>query len=128
MKSIEAFKKSSNSLKNKQLGLSLIKLFLVLALLGTAGILALRSVPSWVEFSSIKKGVDRLESEGLTDVTEIRRKWDERAPLEYITSLAGFDLNIKKTSKGAKINFDYEKRIPLFGNAYLVFEFTNDTN
>ena len=109
----------------QQRGLSLISLVVIMAVLGSVGLIVMRSVPGWSEYSSIKKAAQRLESEGITDPAEVRRKWDERAPLEYITTLSGQALRIQRVSGGVKIDFDYEKRIPLIGNATLVYEFSS---
>lgn len=111
---------------SKQRGISLIALFLIMAVLGAIGLIAMRSLPGWSEYYSIKKGIQRLETEGITDASEIRKKWDERAPLEYITTLTGQELKIQKVTSGVKITFNYEKRVPLVGNTVLVYEFTNE--
>ena len=114
------------SMKNSQKGLSIISLFVIIAILGAVFLVGMQSVPAWSEYMSIKKAVKQLEDSGVSDPSEIRKKWDERATLEYITTLTGRDLQIVKTGKGVKINFEYEKRIPLVANAFLVYEFSSE--
>ena len=114
------------SMKNSQKGLSIISLFVIIAILGAVFLVGMQSVPAWSEYMSIKKAVKQLEDSGVSDPSEIRKKWDERATLEYITTLTGRDLQIVKTGRGVKINFEYEKRIPLVANAFLVYEFSSE--
>lgn len=111
-----------------QQGLTLMSLIVVMALLGTAALITMRAVPAFSEHAAIKKAVAQLETSGMTDPMEVRRKFDDRASLEYITTLSGRDLRIMKTGRGVKIDYDYEKRIPLFANASLVFEFSSVTD
>lgn len=117
-----------NSPARSQRGLTLISLVVVMAFLGTVGVIAMRAFPAFTEHSAIKKAVAQLEASGMTDPVEVRRKFDDRATLEYITTLGGRDLKVSKTGRGVKIDYEYEKRIPLFANASLVFEFSSATN
>lgn len=117
---------NNHSGRRSQRGLTLISLVLVMVILGVVGLIAMRSVPAWSENSAIKKAVAQIESSGINDQAEARRKFDERATLEYITAITGRDLKVTKSSSGVKIDYEYEKRIPLVANAFLVFDFSNN--
>lgn len=111
--------------RSKQRGLGLLSLAVGMAVLGVVGLTAMRAFPAFTEHSAIKKAVAQIEASGATDPTEVRKKFDDRAALEYITTLGGRDLKITKTGRGVKIDYEYEKRIPLVSNAFLVFEFSS---
>lgn len=119
---------SSRTALHRQQGLSILSLFAVMAILGFLVLVGLRAVPAWTEYMAIKKMAFQIESSGVREPLEARRRWDERAPLEYIETIKGADLRITRVARGLKLDFDYDRRIHLVGNAYLVFTFASDLN
>lgn len=111
----------------KQRGLSLSGLILALVLLGFAGVIGMQVVPAVVEYESIKKAVLDARNKG-TSAPEIQANFTKAALAGYITSISGKDLVIVKEDGMYVVSFSYEKKLPLFGPASLLLEFTSSTS
>jgi type II secretory pathway pseudopilin PulG len=113
--------------QSKQDGLSLIGLIFCLVIFGAIAILAAKVVPSVTEYLSIKKAVVTAKSAGTTP-REIRSSFDKQVAAGYITAISGKDLDITPNSSGGvDVSFAYEQKIPLFGPASLVLDYTGST-
>ena len=111
----------------KQSGLSLSGLVLALVLVGLAAVVGMQVVPAVVEFQSIKKAVLDARNKGTT-AQEIVASYNKAALAGYITSVSGNDLVIVKEDGMYVVSFSYEKKLPLFGPASLLLEFTSSTD
>lgn len=111
---------------DKQRGITLVGLILVLAILGAIGVLGLKVVPTVVEYMSVKKAVASAKTAG-TSAPEIRAAFDRQADVGYIDSIAGKDLDIVRDGEQFEINYAYTKKIPLFGPASLLIEYAGTT-
>jgi len=111
----------------KQSGLSLSGLILALVLVGLAAVVGMQVVPAVVEFQSIKKAVLDARNKG-TSAQEIVAAYNKAALAGYITSVTGNDLVIVKEDGMYVVSFSYEKKLPLFGPASLLLEFTSTTD
>lgn len=117
---------SAPSFRNRQRGLSLTGLVGIVAVGGFLALLGMQCIPAWTEYMSIKRAVKALEDAGASDESELRRLFNQRRSAEYIESIDGRDLVLQRTgSTSWTIGFSYEKRVPLVGNASLVFDFSN---
>ena len=110
-----------------QQGLSLSGLILALILVGIAAVIGMQVVPAVVEFQSIKKAVVDARDRG-TSASEIVSFYNKAVLAGYITSLSGNDLVITKEDGKYVVSFAYEKKLPLFGPASLLLEFSSSTN
>ena len=110
----------------KQSGVSLVGLILLLAILGSLGVLALKIAPTATEFMSIKKAIETAKASGTT-VREIQISFDKQAEVGYITTLTGKDLEITRNGNDVEISFAYQKKIPLVGPASLLLEYAGTT-
>lgn len=108
-------------------GISLTGLIVVLAILGFAAILAARVLPSYAEYSAIKAGIEKAKKDGEGNVMAIRNSFNKAREINDITAINASDLVITRDSGATEISFNYEKRIPLFGNASLLLEFSGST-
>ena len=111
----------------RQKGMTFITLVFVLALVVIAAIIGMKTVPAVIEYFTVKKVIASMAHEGDLrggDASEIRKSFDRRANIAYLTVIQGSDLDIRKDpSGGTVVSFAYEKKIPLFGPASLVFDF-----
>jgi hypothetical protein len=106
-----------------QRGLSLIGLILLGVILVFGALLSLKVFPTVMEFVAIKRAVVKARSDGV-DPQSIRNAFDRAAAIDDITSIRGKDLRITRLPGGAhSVEFEYEKRIPLFGPASLLLEY-----
>jgi hypothetical protein len=56
-------------------------------------------------------------------IADVRAAYDKRADIDLIKSVSGQDLDITKEGNNLNIAFAYTKKVPLFYNVSLVFDF-----
>ena len=110
--------------RGNQRGLSLIGLLVVGVVLVLAAMVAMKVVPSALEYNAIRGAVSKVASAGGNSARDFEVAFDRYAAIDDITSITGKDLVIERRSDGnAVVSFAYEKRIPLFGPASLVIDY-----
>ena len=112
---------------HRQQGISLTGLIVVLMVLGLFALLAIKIVPSYLEFRAVRDGMMRAKAAG-GGVVEIQRTFDKFAEINNIDAIHGRDLVISREGDTAEISFAYEKRIPLTGRATLVIDYDGSTS
>lgn len=110
----------------RQQGISLIGLILSLGVIVLVAMLAMKVVPTVIEFMSIKKAAQAAKNAGST-VREIQSSFDKQAAAGYFDAISGKDLSIVKSGDDIEVSFAYQKKIPLFGPASLLLEYTGTT-
>jgi type II secretory pathway pseudopilin PulG len=112
---------------NKQRGITLVGLIVVLAMFGMVGIVALKVVPTYLEYLAVKKAIVGARTEG-QNVRDIQVAFDKRANVGYIESISGKDLVIVRNGNNEfDVSFAYDKKIPLVGPASLLMEYEGTT-
>ena len=107
-----------------QRGVTLIGLLSWAILVGFAGYLAVRVVPTVTEFYTIQSVVERLAASPATTVAEIRRAFDRQRDIDAsISSIKGNELDITKENDKVVIGFAYEKEIELIAPVFLVIKY-----
>ncbi len=116
-------------LRNRQRGVSLIGLLIVGGLLAFALLLAFRSVPAVTEYMAVQRIIKAVADEGNQGATmaDLRRSFDRRANIDRVETIAGRDLDIYKQAGVVVIEVAYERRVPIAGNVYLLFDFHAST-
>jgi len=112
---------------DRQGGMSLTGLILGLIVVGLVAVLAIKVIPSWLEYRSIKDGIGRVKEEG-GSVAEMQKAFDRFADINNVTSLRGRDLIISKDGGEPEISFAYQKRIALTDNASIVIDYDGTTD
>ncbi|GAA3992028.1 hypothetical protein GCM10022279_14040 [Comamonas faecalis] len=110
----------------RQRGLSFIGVILFGAVAVAAFAIGAQSVPIFMEYGAIKKAARKASGEGDT-VAQIRASFDRSAQIDDFTSVTGRDLEITKHNDRVIVSFNYEREVPLFGPAYLVYRFQDST-
>ena len=119
-------KKNYHTQLKSQRGISLTGLIFSLGILVLIAILAMKVVPTAVEYFSIKKAIASAKNAGST-VHEIEISFDKQADVNYITSISGKDLVFDRNGEDINVSFSYQKKIPLFGPASLLLEYEGTT-
>jgi hypothetical protein len=111
-------------MQNKQRGISLGGLFLVLFALIVVALLGMKLIPAYMEFGTAKNAIQAIarERSGATP-SEIRRAFDSRAAIDDITAIKAADLDITKEGGEVVISFAYRKEVPLFMNVGVYMDF-----
>jgi type II secretory pathway pseudopilin PulG len=109
-----------------QRGVTLIGLIFSIAVLSGVAMLAMKIIPLFVEFDSIKKAMI-LARDGSASPAQVRGVFDRQVLAGYITSVKGADLEVVKQNGELVVSVAYDKKIPLIGPASLLLEFSNTT-
>ena len=110
--------------RRAQRGLSLLGLLAVSAVIVAVALVAMKVVPSALEYNAIRGAVTKVATSGATTPREIQSAFDRFAAIDDITSISGKDLVIEKRPDGTSVvSFQYDNRIPLFGPASLVIDY-----
>jgi len=110
----------------RQNGMTAIGWMIVLALIGFFTLLALRMVPSYLEYYKVVATLDSLEKEtGWSEVTPhaIRRLIERRFDISYVNSITPNQVSIKPIGGYYNVTAKYESRKHLFGNVSVVMDF-----
>src|SRR5207245_4341084 len=98
----------------KQGGITLLGLLLWAIIIGFVALLGMRVLPTFIEYSTITKSVNKIASEGLTTVPEIRAAFERQKDIDYnITAVSGKDLEITKENDKVVIRFAYNKEVEI---------------
>ena len=111
----------------RQRGVSLSGLIFVLGICLVLAMLALKVVPTVLEFNAAK---DAIMSAKKTDgtVAAMRMTFDKNADINDIDAVAGKDLIVTKEGKDTHLAFAYRKEIPLFTNVFLAIDYAATTD
>lgn len=112
-------------LRKQQRGMTFVGLVITAILIVFAGMVVIQAAPTYLEFMTIKKAVDKSASG--TTVAEIRSTFDKAATIDSITAISSKDLQIGKVAGRVVVSFAYEKDIHLAGPAYLVMRYAGES-
>jgi len=116
----------SSRVRRNQQGLSLTGLIVLLAIVGFIAVMAMKVVPTFTEYMSIKKAIASIKAEG-GSIPEMRAAFNRQAEVGYIDAIDGKDLTIVKNGDDAEISFGYQKVIPLVGPVSLLIDYAGST-
>ncbi len=114
-----------------QRGFSLNALMIGGAAVGVLALLAMKIAPEYMEYGSAVKAIKATASDtSLKDasVAQVRSSYAKRAEIDNIKSLSEKDLDITKEGGELVISFAYSRKVPLFKNVSLVFDFEGASN
>lgn len=111
----------------RQRGISLIGLIVVIAILGCIGLLGMQIVPTYIEYRAIMGAVERAKKDGGGSIKEIQDSFTKSAEVGYISSISARDLLIERQGGEFEISFAYEKKIPVVGPASILMEYEGTT-
>lgn len=109
-----------------QRGVSLNGLLIGAVIFALAALITMKVLPEWIEYGKIAKVVKATAADrGLKDapIAQVRASFDKRADIDVIKSITAEDLDISKEGGNLVISFAYTKKVPLFANVSLVFDF-----
>lgn len=110
--------------RGRQRGLTLFGLLFWGILVGFAGYLLVRTLPTLNEYFTIQRTVEKVANEQPATVAAARQAFDKQKELEYsISSISGSDLSITKENDRVVIGFAYEKEIPVMGPVYILLKY-----
>ena len=115
----------------KQRGVSMFGFLLVAIVVIMFAMLAMKLVPAYIEFFSVKKILNAMgqdsEVKSMSNA-EIRNSFAKRAEVGYVTVVKPADLNVDRTGGNMVISTEYEYRTPLVANISLIVDFKASSN
>jgi hypothetical protein len=111
-------------MRNKLAGVSLMGLVMVLIVLAVIALFAMKIIPSYMEFRTMKNAIQSIAREKPNGTpAEIRKSFEARSNIDGFESVKPQDLDV---SKGA-ISFAYRKEVPLMTGVALVIDYSATT-
>lgn len=117
----------------KQRGLTMISWIFVIGLVGIQAVLAMRIIPVYINFNSVKHMMDGLPGDpevGSMSKKKLRQYISKRLKIENLYDLSrdkeAFKFVKKKT--GTVLVLHYEERGPIFSNLEFVATFDHEVN
>ena len=111
---------------HKQRGVSMLGFLFVAVAVIIIAMLAMKLVPAYIEFFSVKKILNAMGQDSETKAmsnNEIRRSFAKRANVGYVTVVKPEDLDIDRAGGNMVISTEYEYRTPLVANISMVVDF-----
>jgi hypothetical protein len=109
-------------MRNGQRGVSIMGLLIVLVLAIFVALIAMKIIPSFLEFRSIKTAIDGIARQAQSP-GDVRRLFENRAAVDDIQSIRATDLEITRDGNAVVIAVAYRKEIKLFGPVGLVIDY-----
>ena len=120
-----------SGLKKRQHGITMFGFLFVAVVLVFVAMLAMKVVPAYIEFFSVKKILNTMGQEsdlGSKGNAEIRNDFANRASVSYVSVVKPGDLSVDRSGGVPVVSVDYEFRTKLIGNVSLVVDFSASTN
>jgi type II secretory pathway pseudopilin PulG len=116
-------------MKSKQSGITLIGFMVVLAVVGFFGFMAMKLVPSYLEFLGVKKAMTQIANDGASSksLDGIRRDLMFKMGFQYVddATIQPKDITITRINGASTLHVDYEKQIPFIANIDFLMHFDN---
>ncbi|MEO8716692.1 MAG: DUF4845 domain-containing protein [Burkholderiales bacterium] len=118
-------------MRARQRGVTLMGLIVGSFVLVLVALLAMRLLPSYIEYFTIKKAVVSIANETRGrggSVSDVRRSFDSRQAIDDFKAVRAADLEITKMGNEFQIVAAYRKEIPLFANIGIYIDFVASSN
>ncbi len=115
------------TMRKKQAGMTVLGTLLVCACLVLVAYVAMKIVPAYQQFYSVKMVMAGLNKEALGSMSnkEITDAFERRADVAYVTAVKSSDLLIDKDPAGVTVaSVNYQVVAPLFGNLSILLDFS----
>ncbi len=113
-------------MRRGQQGLTLISFVIVMIVVGFFAYIAMRVIPMYSEFASIKKALDATVQDpaiNTADEHKIRDMISRHFEVSYIDAVDYREVKIKRTPTGVSLGVKYDASKPFFYNIDLVGHF-----
>jgi hypothetical protein len=113
-------------MKSKQQGMTMIGVIFVAGMIVFVAIMALKLVPSYIEYATIQshlRDLARAPDTRGASVRDIISAFNRRAQIDNISTVDGRDIDIAKEGGDVVLTIEYSKRIPMVGNISACIDF-----
>ncbi|QWT21845.1 DUF4845 domain-containing protein [Bacillus sp. NP157] len=113
-------------MKSRQSGITLIGFAILLLVLGFFAYMAMKLVPSYIEYFGVVKAMNQMSTEGGNDdVEQVRRQLAFKMSFQYVddSTIKPKDVTIVRTNNASEMRVAYDKRIPFLYNIDFLLHF-----
>jgi len=110
-------------MRKEQRGVSIMGLLMMLVLMIVVALLAMKVIPSFMEYRTTKSAIEAIARQGVTNAAEVRRAFENRSAIDNIVTVRPQDLEITREGNSVVIGFAYRKEIPLFSGVGLYIDY-----
>ncbi len=118
--------KSLAKTKNKNKGFGFIDFFLTLLLVIFMIVPVGLTIPTVIEYFTLKKTVDRIKATS-TDTKEAKTLLNNQFVIDNIRFISANDIQITEENDKVNLAFDYKQPIPLYGMVSLLMHYKYST-
>lgn len=116
-------------MKAKQSGITLIGFLIILIVLAFFGFMAMKLVPSYIEFMGVKKAMNQIASDGANgrSLDTIRRDLMFKMSFQYVddSTIQPSDITLTRSDGASTLNVSYDKQVPFVANIDFLLHFDN---
>lgn len=118
--------------KKLQQGMTFLSLVVVIVIGSFFAVLAMKLVPSYIEYFTVKKALTRLahdpEFKNMSK-SQILEAFNKTTTIDNITSIDGRDLSFLRDESGKTVvSVDYQVVVPLVANVSVLLDFEASTD
>jgi Tfp pilus assembly protein PilE len=97
----------------RQRGMSVIGLLIVLSLAGFLAITAMKILPMYTQFFSVKSNIESLRNENVSSMStvEIQKALQKRFDTGYVENILAKDMKIRNDRRGKVLDLDYRMNV-----------------
>jgi hypothetical protein len=111
-------------LKRQSRGISMFGFLIVIIVILTAVLPAIRSIPSLLEYQAINHAV-KIARDKAANRQDVANAFDKQAAIDDITSLKGDDLDVTDANGTVQaVRFQYKREVPLYGPFSLLITYS----
>ena len=111
----------------KQQGATLVGMLLIAGMVGAGVVLAAKLVPAYMEFMSVKKVLNAMDSNGdlkTMSPKEIKNSFFKRGSIDNISSVKPEDIEISGVGDQATVTVTYSIKVPVAANISALLDFS----
>ncbi|HCB15321.1 MAG TPA: hypothetical protein DEP36_17385 [Gammaproteobacteria bacterium] len=115
--------------KDQQRGMTVIGMLLVLILIAFAVLIAMKVIPIYIEYYTIKSTIESIRKEpqlAQMSVQDIHKAIQRRFDVGYVEKVNASDLKIKNAPNGRMLELVYDDERELFYGLYILLK-VNET-
>lgn len=114
-----------------QRGLGIFGLIFLLALIGFAALVVIKCMPLYLNQMTLARDLREVANQVNTSgsdvsIPELHRDIEKRFDIDYINQVEAKDIKVGNTDKGLMMSYDYEARVLLFYNIFIVIHFADE--
>ncbi|APG05279.1 DUF4845 domain-containing protein [Luteibacter rhizovicinus DSM 16549] len=113
-------------MKSRQSGITLIGFVIMLAIVGFFAFMAMKLVPSYIEYMGVVKALNQMSTEGGNeDIEQARRHLAFKMSFQYVddSTIKPKDVTIQRLGNQANLRVAYDKVVPFIYNIAFLLHF-----